>query len=168
MPALGVDLAARSSAAVLLGDDLSILEQFDSIYLSPKQFVSRCADVTHESRCRIVVEDLPPLKRFDWTAKEACILQGRIMTLIEQMELTGLLHWVQPLRWMSHFGYEKKVHKSTAGFAKTITQEMGYDPPPEAKGKVLQDYRDAYLIARYSIEVIVKYDTVPERRRFDL
>lgn len=154
MLSLGVDLAAISSAACLLDEKLQVLSEFDSIQSGNTKFISRIIlTVERLPETILIVEDLPPLGRFDLQAKQACILQGRIIERMLLNETTGRLFWVQPIVWMRAYGYRNKAQSgSTASWAKQTTYQFGYAPPSNIHGKVLQDYRDAYMIARWGHE----------------
>lgn len=156
----GVDLAAKSSAVCVLDSSGQVAREFASTQMSELLFVRKivhCASVG-----TVLIEDTPPGLRYDINTKNVCRLQGRILQEVDHqidrhMMLSGTVNnivWVQPMKWMRYFGWQSKAKSgSTASWAKATCTEAGYEPPEWAHGsKLLQDCRDAYLIARYAYE----------------
>jgi hypothetical protein len=129
-----------------------VADEFDSKQCNEPEFVDLI--VAHLAGGHsLAIEDIPPLYRFDLPAKKVCLLQGRILQRCEDAvgpdKAADLLTWIQPSRWLHHHGWRgKKKSGSTAAYAKEKCAELGYTPPEHSRGsKLLQDYRDAYLLA---------------------
>lgn len=100
------------------------------------------------------------------------IHQGKIWgALIAFMHIsgyhTGDEDIVMPISWQAHHGYSRKKSQAkkegrgkqtTKGWAKECCLEYGYTPsmhPGANQGKSITDARDAYLIARYRLDLVL-------------
>lgn len=180
MNIIAVDLAAKFSAAVCIGEPAeahgtpTIVSQWDSWQRSQSEFITEtCAafDPLHRyaftSTPRVVpdaliVEDLP--QRVPWmsTVKDVCRLQGRF---IERMHDYGQLHklvFAPPHAWRRTYpGLERGTGPDAVV---AVAARKGYTPPDLSercgpqKGtrstarKVATDYCAAFLIANWAYE----------------
>jgi hypothetical protein len=83
---LAVDLAAKYSAACLMADDYTVIDQFDSWQISEDVFIRRLTapwlmpnfDNDDPPPTSMVIEDLPHGLQYSTLVKTVCRLQGRI------------------------------------------------------------------------------------------
>lgn len=160
---LAFDLAARYSAACLLREgevagqwtvDVGpASDTWHAKYEKLTHFFTDVFDAIYRSEypaLRIGVEDV---HAFAVNPKPAMRLQGALFGLLAQQGVAFEL--VTANAWQKHFGYKKKKGVTSKGWAKEKVAEFGYEVPEWAKGKQLEDCRDAYLIARYLDETRV-------------
>lgn len=160
MIVLGIDLAERHSAAVLLTGDGPEVELALDAGPSSGPTLSRMHLITDwwaelygslvGREYFVVMEDIHP---FAVNPKPALRLQGALMAAMAANDVEAM--FVPASRWQKHFGYRKEKGRSSKGWAAEICQQFGYTPPEWARGKQVEDLRDAYLIARYAMEVEV-------------
>lgn len=83
-------------------------------------------------------------------------LQGSLLTM---MCMAGVEpHLITAIEWQRYFGYSKKEHGTSKKWAKSISEEFGYEPGQTLPGTKLlakpkTDLRDAYLLARWLREI---------------
>jgi hypothetical protein len=119
----------------------------------------------------IAVEDLPHSLKFASLVKSVCRLQGRLIAALEERGLADRVLFVPPACWQRHFDGVWRQGKD-GSHAKAV--ELGYTPPPMLERyaeqlaaltgaprsalrsklvKALTDYEDAFLIARWALDV---------------
>lgn len=166
---LGIDLAERYSAAVMLNEKAEVL--FESVMdfgkaekpprptphlllaeawvndLAKSAMVARAELTGYEGMWpRTGIEDVNP---FAVNPKPAVRVQGVALKTwhdctLQEAELVGAL------QWQKFFGYKKVKGRTSKGWAKEVAAGFGYEDGSVGKGNV--DLRDAYLIARYLVE----------------
>lgn len=159
---VGVDLASRYSAAVALNSSFEVIAEavgdFGPATKPPNpyvhfEFIKEFDRQLHlmtqglSSVDVIYVEDVYP---HAINAKPAMRAQG---ILLYNLWLRGApeAKLVLPLAWQRFFGYKKITGRTSKKWAKDLCLEFGYNP--KNKGKTDVDLRDAYLIARYAVEM---------------
>lgn len=168
---LGIDLASRYSAAVLLDEGGQVSDQFDSWDCSPFAFCERVAHTANGTRMRqVIVEDIPYGIAGQFQVKAPLRLQGVLArTLGPALDHTV---FVSPSTWQRAMGVWRATPEETAAAASAF----GYEAPDpvalygrqhlNAKGKLLAvdrkklekvrtDYVDAFLIARWGANVLL-------------
>jgi hypothetical protein len=155
--ATAVDLAGTSSAAVRVVNGEVVWQCDSHQFFTEREFAMKLIGV---GGGKLYVEDLPPgLRRFDINAKNVLRLQGRLIHLAEDNNVH--IVFVQFSKWSSIHGRINRrksdpLYETTATWAKNKCIELGYTPPDNrgslttvagVKSKLLQDYRDAYLLA---------------------
>jgi hypothetical protein len=159
---LGIDLAERHSAAVILESGVIVAEATADFGPRDQPWAEKVAAVRRWWRplgdhliegmqdgksYEVIIEDV-----FPFTAAQpwhAFRVQGLLMTVIADDGISNI-EMVKPRQWQLFYGYKKVVGRTTKGWAKEIAHGMGYDP--DTKGKATVDLRDAYLIARYRMD----------------
>lgn len=159
---LGIDLASKNSALVLLDADGQVVDQRDSVGLTPRAWAQQVADVSYGADV-VIIEDLPAHVPWGSIVKTVCMVQGRILQALPPQRLQDTW-FVTPAVWQQSY---EGVWKGKASAAATVAAEFGYEPPDvvgatrfleasrtpgEAKRwakKVMTDYVDAYLIAQW-------------------
>lgn len=164
MRILGVDLAARYSAAVgLVKTDTAeycVMGQMDSL-TDNDWFINGVINSTSGPFDYIVIEDLPQGLRFMKNVKQVCRLQGKIQGVAKQKGYSSeKIRFAPPSAWQTHFD---GVWKGGLDGAREAARLCGYRAPnlhQDLRGKprtqaikVESDYVDAYLIARWALDV---------------
>jgi hypothetical protein len=106
----GLDLAPRHSAFVVLGEEPEPLAYGCSAdFPSPPSFLARALEVGDQHLSEVLMaEDVPPIKRFGMTEKEACKLQGRLAEQVDALpEFQPVLWWLKPAHWQRQVGVWK-------------------------------------------------------------
>lgn len=175
---LGVDLASRCSAYVLLGSGGQVLEQGDSFSCSEEAFVKAISYAAFPD-VLVVAEDLPHRIPFRVSVKEVLRLQGRLIHEFESESCLDNLVWLSPAVWQqSYDGVWRQGEKG----AREAAEALGYSPPnlldcaerfpyKELKGKertkvrgtakkLMTDYVDAYLIAEWARQTYAEHGTL--------
>jgi hypothetical protein len=166
---LGIDLAERFSATVLLRPDGTVagesVADFGACDRRKGQPESReCrqlhldladrwaeelaleTDHIRQDSLTVTIEDL---SHHMINAKPAIRVQA--VTIKAWGDEGRLPHLVLPGTWQKHHGYKKKPGQTTKGWAKERSAELGYRPAIDiAGGKSSVDLRDAFLLALYS------------------
>lgn len=168
---IGVDLAARFSAAVALGASGEVVYQIDSWGINVADFSYQLAEICeYYSPESILVEDVPYGLSRQSQIKPPLRAQGMV---ISQLHARGLLDnalFIAPATWQRGFGLWKNTPAQFASFA----QQLSYTPPdmlerhadivpPLGKEfskerskvraqlkKATTDYVDAFLIAEFA------------------
>lgn len=168
---IGIDLAARFSAAVVLDENGQVVVQFDSWGIDADRFAQNAAIACAlHNPAVIAVEDIPYGLSRQAQIKPPLRAQGYI---ISHLRLRGLLEqtfFVAPASWQRGF---PGVFKGGASGALAAATELGYtapdmldiycdDVPPLGKEhakertkirsqlkKATTDYNDAYLLAEW-------------------
>jgi hypothetical protein len=159
---LGIDLAERYSAAVLLEGERIAVEATADFGPREAPWVDKVSAVRKWWRplgdyliesaqdgksYEVIIEDVFPFRAAQpWHAFR---VQGMLMTIIADDGISNI-EMVKPRQWQAFYGYKKVEGRTTKGWAKSIAQEFGYDP--DTKGKATVDLRDAFLLARYRID----------------
>lgn len=163
---LGIDLAARYSAAVLLDEGGQVTHQFDSWDVTTFGFCAHVAQYANGSHMKaVIVEDLPYGINSQFMVKAPLRLQGVLAHALGPA--LAYTHFVMPSTWQRAMG----VWKASPMDTEAVSREAGYEPPDtvsmygpkhlNAKGKLLAvdrkklekvrtDYVDAYLIAEWA------------------
>jgi hypothetical protein len=183
---LAVDLAAKYSAACLMADDYTVIDQFDSWQISEDVFIRRLTapwlmpnfDNDDPPPTSMVIEDLPHGLQYSTLVKTVCRLQGRIYHEMARDYQGRRVLYVAPATWRAH--YEGMQRGTGPEIVVPVAERYGYTPPDftlRAKGnggktrakKVATDYCSAYLIARWAIDVNNEHATfdVPGTSRYD-
>lgn len=174
MTVLAVDLAAKYSAACLMNDDYTVLDQFDSWLNNEDVFVHKLAINRYGDGPAIpdvmVVEDLPHGLNYTKLIKRVLRLQGRIAHAMNMYHPAGreLIVFAAPIAWRSHFKGMERGTGASAVFP--VSESFGYIPPDfsdRTKGqggrslatKIASDYCSAYLIARWAIDMHQQFGT---------
>lgn len=172
MPYLGVDLAARFSAAVLLDDSGQVVLQFDSWAKSPLDFAGLLAGIAYNHDVTVVaVEDIPYGLSRQAQIKPPLRVQGMVITFLDVMNKLDDTYFVAPATWQRTF---EGVWKGKAEGARQAAESLGYfapnlleqyadDVPPLGKEhskerskirgqlkKASTDYNDSYLLAEFA------------------
>lgn len=174
MTLLAVDLAAKYSAACLMAEDYTVIDQFDSWTHDESTFIHKLAapwfypDKTVPDV--MVIEDLPHGLAYTKLLKKVLRLQGRIVQALDFYATNGKQHilFAAPISWRSHFDGMQRGTGSEAVFP--ASAGFGYAPPDflsRTKGqggkslahKIESDYCSAYLIARWAVDMQQKYGT---------
>lgn len=171
---VGVDLASKASACVVLDDAGEVIDQFDSWGKSAIAFIDPIVNwMTYTAQpVSLVVEDVPYGISNQKMIKSVLRLQGLLYGLLVcelEPERLQHVHYVLPSTWQRHF----TVWRGGKDAAKVRAEELGYTAPnllelyadriPE-KGplrtkaradlrKSETDYADAYLISKWALEV---------------
>lgn len=181
MTVLAVDLAAKFSAAILMDDDFTVLDQFDSWQKSEEAFIYLCAGQWFAPVTRpdaMVVEDLPHGLAYSRLVKTVLRLQGRIVQALHEMPEGNVddIVFLAPQQWRSFYQLKNGTGPN---IVVPTAAEFGYEPPDlteraaAEKGgkararKVATDYCAAYLIARWAVSTkknIGTYDQVGTSR----
>lgn len=137
-----VDLAARFSAACLLGPSGSVISEYGSEYTADA-VVAETSEVHARSRffvamvansvlipetCPdwVVVEDVPHQMRFDTITKAVCRLQGELISKLAVRSALDKLIFIPPALWQRHF---PGVWKGGVKGAAAAASSYGYTPP---------------------------------------
>ncbi len=162
---LGIDLASRYSAAVLLDEGGQVTHQFDSWGGSPFGFIEHIALSVQGPRMQaVLVEDLPYGINSQFQVKAPLRLQGALAHALGPA--LAMTYFVMPSTWQRAMGVWKAKPEETAamaaGLGYTAPDTVGMYGPNHlnAKGKLLAvdrhklekvqtDYVDAFLIARW-------------------
>lgn len=174
MTILAVDLAARHSAACLMGEDYTVIEQFDSWVNDESTFIHKIAMhwfyTDKQSPEAMIVEDLPHGLNYTKLVKKVLRLQGRLVQAMNFYTTDGAekIVFAAPIAWRSHFTGMERGTGAAAVFP--VSAGFGYQPPDlseQTKGrggktlatKIASDYCSAYLIARWAIDMRQQYGT---------
>lgn len=177
---LGVDLAQRYSAAVVLersplgrrvvhysaidvgpADDSSWYEKVSTIQAWAADLrnaikVSQsdtAPDWAFLGDCQVFVEDVPPRVI---NAAPALRLQGAMLLSFANQALP-LAHLTRPNIWQHDLGYTRQKGRTTKGWAKELVEIMGAEFLTTAKATV--DVRDAFLIAHFGACIAYGHDS---------
>lgn len=170
---LGVDLAARNSAAIVLRDGGlvshgEVLDDLDSLRLPPLGFALGITQLglKHDVEL-IVVEDVPYGISSQAMVKPVLRLQGAIILALAQEQLLTRTVFVNPATWQRAVG----VYGKAKDGARALAASFGYTPPDlltthardlaEVNGKerskrraqlkkAMTDYDDAFLLAYWA------------------
>lgn len=163
---LGIDLAARYSAAAVVDAGGKVTYQFDSWGVSAFGFCEHVALMAKSERIeKVVVEDLPYGINSQFQVKAPLRLQG-VLARALGLSLDKSV-FVMPSTWQQPMGVWKVGPENTA----LMARQRGYEPPDtvalygdalrNAKGRLLAaerkklekvqtDYVDAFLIAEWA------------------
>ncbi len=167
----GVDLAASSSALVILGlSGPNVRFQDDSFDRTDGQFISTIVGAALDGSL-VVIEDLPYHIPYRLSVKDVLRLQGRLIGAMEHRGLLDRMVFVVPSTWQQSFN---GVWRGGPKAAQAAALEQGYERPTlvdsEARfslegmtgkprsnrrtkiKKLETDYVDAFLIARWAQE----------------
>jgi len=172
MSFLGVDLAARFSAAVLLDESGKVVLQFDSWGRDAWDFCALLAGVAKKHDVRaVMLEDLPYGLSRQSQIKPPLRVQGMAIAFLDVTGMLDRTYFLDPSTWQRSF---EGVWKGKAEGATTAALRYGYvapvllteyadDVPPLGKEhskarskiranlkKASTDYNDSFLIAEYS------------------
>lgn len=165
---LGVDLAAKFSAAVVVNEKGKVLFETDSWGKSAIEFAEECAQIAKDYDVVLaMVEDLPYGISKQFQTKPATRLQGIFIKSFHDLRLLDVLYFVNPIEWQKTF----EIHRAGAEGARAAAQKLGFDQrvpiemyaddiPPLGKEhskqratvraqlkKASTDYDDGFLIA---------------------
>lgn len=176
MTVLAVDLAAKYSAACLMDENYTVLNQFDSWGVSEEQFIFLCTEPWFWAADALppdvlVIEDLPHGLKYSTLVKTVCRLQGRFIQSMYDMPdgQTSDVLFVSPAEWRRT--YDGMERGTGPNVVVPVAERFGYTPPDltdritGVKGakaiarKVATDYCSAYLIARWAITAKKTHDT---------
>lgn len=178
MSLVAVDLAARYSAAVWMGD-YRVLQQWDSWQKPEGDFITLVTGLFLGLHGPIpdvlMIEDLPARVPWMTTVKDACRLQGRIVERMSNLGALDRVMFVQPATWQEHYGLKRG---SGPGAVVPLAARFHYQPPPlghrcaisirtrkplasevKTAAKVATDYCAAYLIGRWATDYHCEHDT---------
>lgn len=177
---LGVDLAARFSAAILRGNDGEIHSQFDSRDKTALAFCQEVAQAAVKADL-IVIEDVPYGISNQAMVKPVLRLQGAITAYLTALGAVDRTVFLVPSTWMKDF--PGILHATTKGLTKAASDQEridtaafhaergGYTPPDlvtdyltacKASGKKalkkntgplaksMTDYISAWLMSEYA------------------
>jgi hypothetical protein len=181
---LAVDLAAKYSAACLMGDDYTVVKQFDSWQISEDAFIQTAARFLDDDRVHAADVDghrRPPARPAIFDPRQNRVSAARPhITSDEPATIDGHhedMLYVAPATWRAH--YEGMQRGTGPEIVVPVAERYGYTPPDfteRAKGnggktrakKVATDYCSAYLIARWAIDVNNEHATfdVPGTSRY--
>lgn len=174
---LGVDLAAKYSAACWLNDDGAVIRQWDSWGLSETEFISSLLGPfvvpgPEPAPQYIVLEDLPHRLPFSTLIKQVSRLQGRIYDRFERVDCQSQVVWLDPATWRNHHALLRRKGLGPQAVVDSAGL-VGYAAPLEeltvrAKGnggigvarKVASDYCSAFLIARWALKSLQTWDSI--------
>jgi hypothetical protein len=169
---IGLDLAAKFSAAVVLDDGGEVIDQFDSWGISALAFLDKIVNwMTYsQTRVKLVIEDVPygigNQKMIKSVLRLQGFLQGLLVTEIPRDRLEDV-YYVLPSTWQRCFeGVWRGGKEGAEAAAKTFHYEapdllVEYADRLPAKGpmrtkaladlrKIKTDYNDAFLIAEWA------------------
>lgn len=166
---VGVDLAARYSAAVMIwdrfpfrGPSISTIGWADFGALDHPWTQGRHDAITEFAALVCHGLDTPTVNGWDITVlvedvhlrainpKPALRTQGALLQALGERGFLAQL--ILPTIWQKALGYKKTKGVTSKGWAKAESLHRGYVAPDQAKGKQVEDCRDAYLIAAYGWE----------------
>lgn len=180
---VGIDLAERYSAAVVLGQNKVLYET--TLDTGPKQkppnpwvkahSLAVWWNDLHENVLKLqaefsyfedeqvvwVIEDVYPHAMDD---KPVLKLQGN---LIGYMVVSGIseAHIITAKTWQDAYGYTKKAFGDSKKWATALCTQMGYEPGLLMEGKVLAkpktDLRDSFLLATWLKSQVMGFDLLP-------
>jgi len=172
---LAVDLAAKYSAACLMDENYTVLNQFDSWGISEDEFLHLLVTPwfawEKDPPDVMVVEDLPHGLKYSTLVKTVCRLQGRIVqAMFDAPEICDKdILFIAPAEWRRTFpGLERGTGPDAVV---PVAAGFGYEPPDlterakAVKGgkaiarKVATDYCAAYLIARWAVTTHKEHGT---------
>ena len=181
---LGVDLASRCSAYVLLDGTGKVQAQGDSYGISEKDFISRLVEYgkleeADNSDTIVAIEDLPHRIPYRISVKEVCRMQGRIVQQADAYGTLSRIMFVQPAAWQRSF---EGVWKGGVNGARNAAEELGFSAPDllddgghvpfhNLKGKertklrntakkLMTDYNDAFLLAHWAMQTWQEHGTL--------
>ena len=169
MKTLGIDWAARYSAAILMDEDQTVMDMWvidlgaaekpprlRAHIPAVRQFVgSMYTTMTHTGllhQTNVIIENV---SHFMMNPAPVLRLQG---VLEDELDLHGFREptLVLPTVWQAHFNFQKSTKAvkapTTKAQAKALCQEFGYEFDIGGKAKI--DLNDAALIARWGQETI--------------
>lgn len=166
---VSVDLAARYSAAQLLGDGGEVLASWDS-WNTPEDLFLRYITVPFievgdgSSAQVLVVEDLPASLNYSNIIKRVARLQGRLAGRMDDLGALDKLAFVPPALWMQDYKDEDGKHLiwrlGPSAIIDVARERYGYVAPVRPlnyKGaertkarKVVSDYCASYLIGQWA------------------
>ena len=169
-----VDLAARYSAAVVLGakaETTEILWQWDSWKPTEMEFVHKICEPFSPTRIApdvMLIEDLPHGLKFAALVKRVCRLQGRIVEVMAQYGQRDKILFVPPALWQRH--YHRQLGEKWPDAVVPVAERHSYAPPNLVEEgmkaaertiakKVMTDYCAAYLIANWGLEQLERHGT---------
>jgi hypothetical protein len=151
---LGIDLAGRYSAAVLLDKAGSILGEWTvdvgpaRVPPEPQAHLAELTLFWNDILTKLsvpTVVGLEDIHVFAVNPKPALRLSGALLMLAFEAGVDVQL--IRALTWQAHHGYKKTKGRTSKGWAKERCEELGYSP--DTVGKMSIDLRDAFLIATY-------------------
>lgn len=172
---VGIDLAERHSAAVVLHEDGTVLHEtvldtgpkktppdpFGKAVIMAHWWTELEAATYTDVDERIwVIEDIPPHMM---DPKPVLKLQGALIGFMVVHEIEA--HLIRAKEWQDFFGYKKKDHGDSKKWAAALCEERGYVPgmtlPEGTKvlAKPKTDLRDAYLLAEWLRYVCLGLDS---------
>lgn len=171
---LGVDLAARNSAAIVLRDGGlishgEVLDDIDSLRLPPLGFIYGLVDLARRHDVELIaVEDVPYGISSQAMVKPVLRLQGALIMALATEHLLERTVFVNPATWQRAVGV---YGKAKAG-ARDLAASFGYTPPDLLSGvhaadlaalhgaerskrraqlkKAMTDYDDAFLLTYWA------------------
>lgn len=169
MLCVGIDLAARHSAAVAVDETGTVILE-STLDTGPAEkppnpfpkarvlaewwvpFLSGCRSVeaSHDG-LYFVIEDIPPHGMVD--PKPALKLQGALVAfmVLDQIEC----HVIYAKTWQDYFGYSKKAHGNSKAWAKDLAITLKYTPGmtwaegTKTLAKQREDLTDARALAEW-------------------
>jgi len=161
---MAIDLASKYSAVVVL-EGSQVIHQFDSVGVGSREFAQQIGVHAKRTVHAVVIEDVPAHVPWGGIVKSVCTLQGRVLQELHP-EVLSRTWFVTPAVWQRSF---EGVWKGKAAGALAAAERLGYSPPDlvgdprfDADGrkpgearrlakKVMSDYVDAFLIARWAM-----------------
>lgn len=157
---LGIDLASRWSAAVLLGP------------VEDEPLVECCWDFGPASKPPDPSKHFGPVSDFfytmrraweDYTTEPVVVIEDvyhHAFNATAALRVQAPLHYLfwshhipvqltPALTWQRYFGYKKEPGRTSKGWAKEQAAEFGYLPANPGGGKGSVDLRDALLLTRW-------------------
>lgn len=169
---VAVDLAAKYSAACLMGENLQPQDQWDSWACTEATFIAATAYWFHPEWDQhpevMVVEDLPHRLPFSGLVKTVCRIQGRLVGQMSLYDCIDRVLFVPPAEWRKTY---KGLERGTGPDAVLpVAASLGYTPPDLSeraaiKGgkaiarKVATDYAAAFLIGRWAHAMYSEHGT---------
>jgi len=174
---LGIDLAARFSAGIVLNEQHEVLSEFDSWKYSQLEFVDKCVEEALKyGVSSTIAEDIPYGIKQQAQTKPATRLQGILIRAFSENKILEDLYFLNPSTWQRDMEvfrekpYTPREAAEQRGFSQRLPIEMYVeDIPPLGKEhskrrsavraqlkKASTDYDDAYLITAWGHEQIKK------------
>lgn len=170
---LAVDLAARFSAACLMGSGGEVVSEWHSWQAAEASWVnSLTANLKHAEI--MLIEDIPFGLKLTKTVRDVYRLQGRIIESVYSKSWENGLRrivFIPPQVWQLYFKPDGMKSGDKAAAKRIACDKYGYSPPellhadlhgkdrPSAR-KTMEDHVDAFMIARYMLEQIQLFGSV--------
>lgn len=173
---LAVDLAAKMSAACLMDENGTVIEEFSSWQIHEDEFIEKivrpwvkvknASEIYPNPPKILIIEDLPKRVLFMKITKKVLRIQGRIIDRMNQLGFGDSILFVSPVEWQKYFN----IHgKGASERVQPKAEDLGYVPPmdftqfhgkerTEAR-KVNTDYCAAYLIGLWAVNYYKEFNT---------